>query len=122
MFYWSDLYYGQLGSGQNSKEMRKIITINIISFNWFKDDKDYHNTCRIRVDKTSRLFSELKTHFLELEKVKKLNRKSKDALEEWLMNLSNLEGKEMDAVAKENPAIRKALTTEEAFHVAPTVS
>ena len=116
MFYWAGLYYGQLGSGQNFKELRKTITINIIGFNWFKDDKDYHNTCRIRVDKTGQLFSDdLEFHFLELEKVKKLNRKPEDALEEWLMYLSNLEGKEMEAVAKKNPAIRKALTIEEAF-------
>jgi len=52
---------------------------------------------------------------LELSKIKKLNRRPKETLEAWLMYLNNLEGEEMEAIAMENPAIKKALTIEEAF-------
>jgi len=39
-----------------------------------------------------------------------------DTLEAWLMYLNNLEGEEMEAIAMANPAIRRALTIEEAFN------
>jgi len=57
-------------------------------------------------------------HFLELEKVKKLNQRPKDALEAWLMYLNNLEGEELEAIAMENPAIRKALPWRKLFDAA----
>ena len=38
-----------------------------------------------------------------------------NALEGWMMYLSNLEGEELEAIAMDNPGIRKALTIEQAF-------
>ena len=57
----------------------------------------------------------MEIHFLELEKVKRVRRRPKDALESWMMYLSNLEGEELEAIAMDNPGIRKALTIEQAF-------
>lgn len=61
------------------------------------------------------MIDDLEVHFLELEKVKRVRRGPKDALESWMMYLSNLEGKELEAIAMDNPGIRKALTIEQAF-------
>jgi hypothetical protein len=61
------------------------------------------------------LTNDLEIYFLELEKVKKLKRQPQDPLEAWLMYLNKLEGEEMEAIAMANPAIRRALTIEEAF-------
>ncbi|BCV22752.1 hypothetical protein hamaS1_28210 [Moorella sp. Hama-1] len=116
LFYWARLYQGQLGTGQRFIELRPTITINILGFNWFTDDERYQHTFHIREDESGQLLcNDLEIHFLELEKVKKLKRRPQDALEAWLMYLNNLEGEEMEAIAMENPAIRKALTIEEAF-------
>ncbi|RJQ27535.1 MAG: hypothetical protein C4589_08150 [Peptococcaceae bacterium] len=79
---------------------RKWKNHDIISFNWFTDDERYQQTFHLREDETWRLLCEdLEIHFLELAKVKKLDRQPKDALEAWLMYLNNLEGKEMEAIA-----------------------
>ncbi|OIQ58735.1 PD-(D/E)XK nuclease family transposase [Moorella thermoacetica] len=70
----------------------------------------------MRDDETGeRLCDDLEIHFLELEKIKAIKRRPKNALEAWMMYLNNLEGKEMEAITMENPGIRKALTIEKAF-------
>jgi len=116
LFYWARLYGSQLNAGQKFIELRKTVTINILGFNWFTSEERYHLTFHIREDETGKILSDdLEMHFLELEKVKKLKQRPKDALEAWLMYLNNLEGEELEAIAMENPAIRKALTIEEAF-------
>ena len=116
LFYWARLYGSQLNAGQKFIELRKTVTINILGFNWFTSEERYHLTFHIREDQTGKILSDdLEMHFLELEKVKKLKQRPKDALEAWLMYLNNLEGEELEAIAMENPAIRKALTIEEAF-------
>ncbi len=116
LFYWARLYQNQLGAGQKFIELRKTITINILDFRWFPDEERYRYIFHVREDETEILLTDdLEIHFLELSKIKKLNRRPKEALEAWLMYLNNLEGEEMEAIAMENPAIKKALTIEEAF-------
>ncbi|MEG3071365.1 MAG: PD-(D/E)XK nuclease family transposase [Candidatus Syntrophopropionicum ammoniitolerans] len=61
------------------------------------------------------LNDDMEIHFLELPKIKKLDRRPGDALEEWLMYFNNLEGEKMEAIAMINPGIKKALTIEEIF-------
>lgn len=116
LFYWAWLYYGQLSSGENFIYLRKTITINILGFNWFKDQNKYHHTFRLREDETGESLNEdLEIHFLELPKITKLKRRPQDALEEWLMYFNNLEGEEMEEIAMTNPGVRKAMTIEQIF-------
>ena len=61
------------------------------------------------------LNDDLKFYFLELEKIKQVKRRPKDALEAWMMYLNNLEGEALEVIAMENPGIKKALTIEQAF-------
>ncbi|QGG47214.1 Rpn family recombination-promoting nuclease/putative transposase [Heliorestis convoluta] len=116
LYYWSGLYHGQLMRGQSFRELRKTITINIIAFNWFPDETRYHRKFHIREEETGeQLNDDLEIHFLELDKAKKLKRKPQTPLEAWLMYLNNLEGEELEEIAMENPAIKKAVTIEQAF-------
>ncbi len=57
----------------------------------------------------------MEIHFLELPKIMELDRRPSDALEEWMLYLNNLEGKEMEEIAMSNPGIKKALTIEQIF-------
>ena len=92
------------------------MVINILAFDWFQDKERYHRAFHVRDDETGELLSDdLEVHFLELEKVKRVRRRPKDALESWMMYLSNLEGEELEAIAMDNPGIRKALTIKQAF-------
>jgi hypothetical protein len=52
---------------------------------------------------------------MELHKIEGIKHSPQDAIEAWIMYLNNLEGKEMEAIAMENPGIKKALTIEQAF-------
>ncbi|MDN5327165.1 MAG: hypothetical protein PWP41_1861 [Moorella sp. (in: firmicutes)] len=47
--------------------------------------------------------------------LKMIERQPANSLEAWMMYLNNLEGEAMEAIAMENPGIRKALTIEQAF-------
>jgi predicted transposase/invertase (TIGR01784 family) len=116
MFYWAGLYHGQLTSGQKFSDLRKTVVINVLAFDWFQDKERCHRAFHVRDDETGDLLSDdLEVHFLELEKVKRVRRRPKDALESWMVYLSNLEGEELEAIAMDNPGIRKALTIEQAF-------
>jgi predicted transposase/invertase (TIGR01784 family) len=117
LYYWSGLYHDQLSEGEKFNDLHKAITINILEFNWFKDDTErYHRTFHIREDNTGEVLNDdLEIHFLEIIKARDLKHKPQDALESWLAFLNNLEGEVMEAIAVENPSIKKALTLEQAF-------
>nr|WP_238472800.1 Rpn family recombination-promoting nuclease/putative transposase [Desulforamulus profundi] len=44
-----------------------------------------------------------------------MQRRPKDALEEWLLYFNNIVGEEMEEIAMGNPGIRKAMTIEQIF-------
>lgn len=116
MYYWAGLYHGQLVSGQKFGDLCKAVTVNVLGFDWFRGDGRHHRAFHVRDDETGELLSDdLEIHFLELEKIKRVRRRPKDTLEEWMMYLNNLEGEEMEEIAMDNPGIRKALTIEKAF-------
>ena len=116
MYYWAGLYHDQLPEGKTFIELYRTITINILSFNWFQDDQRYHRTFHVRDDETGELLNDdLEVHFMELRKIEGIKHSPQDAIEAWMMYLNNLEGEEMEAIAMDNPGIKKALTIEQAF-------
>jgi hypothetical protein len=52
---------------------------------------------------------------LELPKLKHLKRGPQNALEEWLVYLSDIQGEGLEAIVMSNPMIGKALSIEEQF-------
>lgn len=117
LYYWSGLYHDQLTEGKKFKDLHKTIAINILDFIWFKDDNErYHRTFHTREDSTGELLNEdLEIHFLEKKKVTDIERTPEDPLKSWMVYLNNLEGKEMEAIAVNNPPIKKAMSIEDAF-------
>jgi len=64
MYYWAGLYHGQLTSGQQFADLRKTVTINILSFDWFRSDSRHHRTFHVRDDETKEpLNDDLEIHF-----------------------------------------------------------
>ena len=115
LYYWGRVYCGQLTSGDLFSKLKRTINIVLLAFNWFQDNR-YHRSFHLKDDETGEALTDLlEIHILEIEKIKGIGRRPKDALEAWLVYFSNLEGKEMEEIAMENPAIRKALTVEEMF-------
>ncbi len=88
LFYWSKLYFEELGSGEEYGDLKKTICINIINFNTF-DCNDYHSHFKVKeVERDEVLSDKLDIHFFELRKIKK-SAKHKP-MEDWL-NLINAE-------------------------------
>ncbi|SPF51899.1 conserved hypothetical protein [Candidatus Desulfosporosinus infrequens] len=116
LYYWSGLYHRQLQQGTPFAQLLPTVSISILGFTYFQEDERYHHIFDIRDTETGKKLNEdLELHFLELTKIKKLARGPKNALEEWLIYLNDIQGEELEALAMSNPAIRKALTIEEMF-------
>ena len=107
LFYWSKLFGSQLSSGESYNELKRTITINILDFNHFKDDRYWHKGM-ITDTKNHEIFSKLlEVHFLELKKMLGA-RGNSTTLEMWLKFLNNPYSEEVNQYAKEVPAIAEA--------------
>jgi predicted transposase/invertase (TIGR01784 family) len=117
LYYWSGLYHDQLTEGKKFKDLHKAVTINILDFIWFNTDNErYHRTFHAREDSTGELLNEdMEIHFLEKKKVTDIAPEPEDPLKSWMLFLNNVEGEAMEAIAVDNPPIKKAMTVEDAF-------
>ena len=110
LYYWAQLYGGQLKEGDKFKELDPVICINLLSFNLFKELEQIH-TCFFLREKNEPEFvltDHLVLHFLELNKLSEEIMKSK--LERWLA-FFKYEGKQedlMEILIKSDKDIEKA--------------
>ena len=82
LFYWSKLYAGELGAGDEYGVLKQTICINIINFNLF-DCEDYHSHFRIKEDSRGEMLTDkFSIHFFELKKLGKVKRNQR--MEDWL--------------------------------------
>ena len=72
-FYVAGLYYTGLKSRDNYKENNKVITINLLRFNIFKEP-NYHIVGKIKEKESNKILTDkLEVHFIELPKFLKTN-------------------------------------------------
>ncbi len=112
LFYWSKLYLEGIKKGEDYKELSKVITINILDFEFTKLDK-YHTSYHLWEDevKDYKLTELVEIHFIELPKFRKLMHKNyrEDALQRWLMFLEKDISKEvLMEMGELEPAIKMA--------------
>jgi predicted transposase/invertase (TIGR01784 family) len=101
LYYWSKVYSEQLESGYDFTILRKTIAINILDFNYLKEE-DFHNTYKIYNEKTKEEFSDLfEMHFIELTKFKKDYKDLKTALDRWASFLNKAYEIDKDRMPKE---------------------
>nr|WP_192927356.1 Rpn family recombination-promoting nuclease/putative transposase [Clostridium beijerinckii] len=87
-YYWSKVYSDQIESGDDFEILRKTIGINILDFNYLKEE-DFHNVYKVYNEKTKEEFSDLfEMHFIELNKFKKDYKDVKTALDRWVSFLN----------------------------------
>ncbi len=112
LYYWSRVYSGQLERGDYYHKLNKTIGIHLLNFNLF-DYKSYHNTFRIKHDKTNEPFSDLlELHYIELKKVPEQYSELKTSLDRWgafLARSETYEAKNLPAPLCQDPLIRKAM-------------
>jgi len=107
LFYWSRIFGGQLISGANYNSLKRTITINVLDFNHFQDDRYWHKGFIIDPKSHELIDDSLEIHFLELKKMLGA-RGQNTTLEMWLQFMNNPYSEEVAKYAKEIPAIAEA--------------
>jgi len=109
LYYWSKLYSGQLSVGEDYKQLKKTITINIINFNYL-DGKDFHKVFHLKEESTGKILNDqLEIHFVELLKVPEATKEERDPLQMWLQFLKYENKEVLEEYAMADPAIKKAI-------------
>ncbi|MGL5750553.1 MAG: Rpn family recombination-promoting nuclease/putative transposase, partial [Paraclostridium sp.] len=92
LFYWSRIYNRGIVKGEDYSNLNKVITINILDFNYIDLEK-YHTMFTLREDEKHeyKLTDVLELHFIEMPKFKKIENKNleEDRLQRWMMFLRN---------------------------------
>ena len=70
LYYWSKLYSSQLRKGQRYKDLRPVITINILDFTLFDDNRCHRNFILKDAKSNEEGLKMLDMHFIELKKRK----------------------------------------------------
>ena len=86
LFYWSREFAGSLGTGQNYRELPRVISINILNFE-FLHTKDFHSRFHLREDNDMILLTDaLEIHYLDMVKWRKRDNKdiTGNPLHRWL--------------------------------------
>ncbi len=112
LYYWSKVYSDQIESGDDFEILRKTIGINILDFNYLKEE-EFHNVYKIYNEKTKEDFSDLfEMHFIELNKFNKDYKDVKTALDKWVSFLNRAYEIDKDKIPKEledDENIKKAI-------------
>ena len=88
LWYWGEIYSEGIKKGEDYKKLKKVITINIVDFEYIKIADKFHTTFHLREDeyKDYMLTDIVEIHFIEMEKFRKLTNKNlkEDKLQRWL--------------------------------------
>ena len=107
--------------GEEYKDMKKAISINILNFNYFKTNT-YHNIAHMKFEKIKKeeyvdmgyeeeqetVTEKVEMHFIELPKFAQKNSGTKSKLEQWLWVMVGREDK-MEKASKENKEVEKTI-------------
>ena len=120
LYYWSGNYYNNLMSGENYREVKKTIAINILDYEQFREGP-YHEIVRLRRDYENEIMTDkMEIHFIQIPKFVKEKRGVETKLEQWLQFISQVNSKGVELAMEKNKEIKKAkdeyeyLTGEEA--------
>ena len=120
--YLSKLAAEQLKAKQNYKELKKIITINILKYNYLERNS-YHSIARMKYEDTNPIefvnmgykkeeedaTSTFEMHFIELPKFKEKNPDCNTKLEQWLWLIDGSKEEKVTMSALENEEINKTV-------------
>ena len=120
--YLSKLAAEQLKAKQNYKELKKIITINILKYNYLERNS-YHSIAKMKYEDTNPIefvdmgykkeeeeaTNTFEMHFIELPKFKEKNPDCNTKLEQWLWLIDGSKEEKVKMSAKENEEIDKTV-------------
>jgi len=92
LFYWGKLFNEKIAKGEDYKNLKKVITINILDFDYINLDK-FHTKFHLWEDeeKDYMLTDLVEIHFIEVSKFNRLEKKNlkQDRLQRWLTFFNN---------------------------------
>ena len=118
--YLTKIYSDQLKEGEQYIEVKKVVVINILNFDYYKRNS-YHSVARMMFEESKEnekvdlgyivedkyATKDLEMHFIELQKFRKKDPDMSNKLEQWLCLICNEEDKIKMAESK-NEEIEKA--------------
>lgn len=108
LFYWSGLYYNVLQKGDDYKEIKKVIAINILDYNEFEEGP-YHEVAKLRREYLYKILTDkIEIHFIQIPKFKKQRKDMKTKLDMWMDFISQIDEKEVKNAMSKNKEIKKA--------------
>ena len=112
LFYWSRLYQSAIKRGENYRDLRRTITINLLGYS-ILPQKEFHNVYGLYdIVSGHHLTADIEIHFLELPKAAKALTSISPGmrlLEKWMAFFNNnLSDEEMEALAMSEAAINEA--------------
>ena len=113
LFYSSKLFHGSIQSGEDFKELKRTITINILDFHLdeLAEIPDFHSTFHFyeTIRRKVRLTDAIELHFIELPKFRNAAKDWREPLHRWLHFLEEkLPQNELEAMMEMDEMIRKA--------------
>ena len=113
LFYSSRLFHGSIRTGEDFKELKRTITINIMDFNLdeLSGISDFHSTFHFyeTILREVRLTDAVELHFIELPKFRKAAKDLSEPLHRWLLFLEEKPPEnELEAMMEMDEMIRKA--------------
>ena len=124
LYYWAQLFLKALRKAGRYRNLKPVITINILSFNLFPepddDPHDVYSICSLKSHR--RMNRDMELHFLELPKYRNYRKKKKNSvaemssLERWLAFFANnLNIDEQEELVMADAAINTALEESRIF-------
>ncbi|MCK5764278.1 MAG: PD-(D/E)XK nuclease family transposase, partial [Clostridiales bacterium] len=112
LFYWGKMYIDSIKSGQRYNELEKVITINILDFNYLDIDL-FHSKFHLWEDNQKKflLTDLIEIHFIEMPKFKQVMKKDilNNSLQRWLKFLDkSISENELEELIKLDKSIKKA--------------
>ena len=108
LFYWSRIYNRGIIKGEDYSNLNKVITINILDFNFIDLDK-FHTEFTLRESEYTdyKLTDVLEIHFIEIPKLED-GSDEKDMLVAWIEFLKNPESEKVRSLEMSVDEIREA--------------
>ncbi len=109
LFYAAKMFTDQIEQGQKYDVLKKCVSISILDFDLFKDQKEFYSSFHIREDTRNFLYTEkMEFHVIELPKLPEELKENSSDVELWAKFINAEREEEFDMLAKQNPYIESA--------------
>ena len=108
LFYWSGLYYNVLQKGEDYKQIKRVVAINILDYDEFEEGL-YHEIAKLRREyKHKMLTDKIEIHFIQIPKFKRQRKDLETKLDMWMYFIGQIGDKEVKYAMSKNKEIKKA--------------